>query len=61
METAFTPSVENKEIRFDLKPKATGGKKPKGGGEPAGGSTGSGSGKPSGGEGLKIPDLFKNN
>jgi serine/threonine protein kinase len=66
--TAFTPSAENREIKFDLKPKAGGGvgKKPKGGdgkgGDGKGGSGASiGSGQQQGTGGLKIPDLFKNN
>jgi serine/threonine-protein kinase len=59
--TAFTPSAENREIKFDLKPKAVGGggKKPKGG--DGKGGTGAGSGQQQGTGGLKIPDLFKNN
>jgi len=64
-QTAFTPSAENREIKFDLKPKAGGGggKKTKGGDGKGGGGAGSGSSsdKGSGASGLKIPDLFKNN
>jgi hypothetical protein len=64
--TAFTPSAENREIKFDLKPKAGAGggaKRPKGGTDKNGGSSGGGgAGKdPQQGSGLKIPDLFKNN
>jgi len=60
--TAFTPSAQNREVKFDLKPKigAGGGKKPKGGADAKGGE-GSGSGPQQGTGGLKIPDLFKNN
>jgi serine/threonine-protein kinase len=58
--TAFTPSEENREIKFDLRPKG-GGKKPKGGSGGGAGGASAGKEPQQGGSGLKIPDLFKNN
>jgi len=59
--TAFTPSEENRELKFDLRPKGGGSKKPKGGSGGGSGGPGAGQDPRQGGSGLKIPDLFKNN